>query len=268
MTDQPNPEATESSLQHAEETAAREAAQQATGEMPVQAGDDPVQAATGESATKGSQMPQSGSSAVVGEPDIDAKVTRARPRTSEPVAAQEPTREAPTEGGSGSGRHRGNGSGNGRHKEIVQSSAEMVRAETVSVHQGSVQTVNAESIDVRQGAVARVDARDVSVTGGAIALARGERISIELGAAGAAIAGEAHVTQGAVNAVVAREAHVEQSLVQTVIANDVRFDRPSAVVFLLARRVEGEMRAIFDWRGGLAFGLGAGLVMSILRRRR
>jgi hypothetical protein len=39
------------------------------------------------------------------------------------------------------------------------------------------------------------------------------------------------------------------------------------VVFLLARRVEGPVRALFDWRGAIAFGAVAGLVASLLRRR-
>jgi hypothetical protein len=95
-----------------------------------------------------------------------------------------------------------------------------------------------------------------------------DRVSVELGATGAAFASEAHVTQAAVNAVIARDAHVEQSLVQTVVAANVRFERPTAVVFLVARKVEGEVRAILDWRGALVFGAAAGFVMSLFRRRR
>jgi hypothetical protein len=106
------------------------------------------------------------------------------------------------------------------------------------------------------------------VTGGAIGYARGDRISVELGATGAAIANETHVTQAAVGNVLARAANVEQSLVRTVIAGSVRFERPSAVVFLVARRVEGEVRAILDWRGALVFGVAAGFVVSLFRRRR
>ena len=34
----------------------------------------------------------------------------------------------------------------------------------------------------------------------------------------------------------------------------------SAVMFLVARRVSGEMRVLLDWRGALAFGAAAGVV--------
>ena len=39
-------------------------------------------------------------------------------------------------------------------------------------------------------------------------------------------------------------------------------------MFLVARRVSGEMRVLFDWRGALAFGAAAGVVLAALSRIR
>jgi hypothetical protein len=142
------------------------------------------------------------------------------------------------------------------------------RPESVTVTQGGIQTANADTVQVRQGGIARAEAKDIAVTMGGIALARGDRVSVELGAMGAGIGREVHLTQGAANLVLGQDVAVEQSLVQTVAAANVRFDRPSVVVFLLARRVEGSVRTLFDWRSAIAFGAAAGLVMSLLRRRR
>jgi hypothetical protein len=237
MTDQPTPESPDSSLENAEKQAALEAQRQ-TAESPAD-------------------------TTAVGSRD-KPRIVRPAARTSE---AAQPTGTSRRTAGVERPAHK-NGSSNGSHREVAGSSAEMVRADTVSVHQGSVRTVEAATIDIRQGAAARVEARDVTVTGGAIGFARADRISVELGATGAAVASEAHITQAAVNSVLARDVHVEQSLVQTVIAANVRFERPTAVVFLVARRVEGEVRAILDWRGALVFGIAAGFVMSLFRRRR
>jgi hypothetical protein len=121
---------------------------------------------------------------------------------------------------------------------------------------------------VRQGGIVRADAQDIAVTMGGVALARADRISVELGGMGAGIGREVHLTQGAANLVLGRDVTVEQSLVQTVAAGTVRFDRPSIVVFLLARRVDGSVRTLFDWRSAIVFGSFAGLVMSMFRRRR
>jgi hypothetical protein len=142
------------------------------------------------------------------------------------------------------------------------------RPQSVTVTQGGIQTATAESVHVRQGGIARADARDITVTMGGVGLARADRVSVELGAVGAGIAREVRLTQGGANLVIARDVAVEQSLVQTVAAANVRFERPSVVVFLLARRVEGSVRTLFDWRSAIAFGAVAGLVMSVLRRRR
>ncbi|MEX2010709.1 MAG: hypothetical protein WEF51_00575 [Chloroflexota bacterium] len=143
-----------------------------------------------------------------------------------------------------------------------------VRADSVIVSQGGVGFANATSVDVRQGGIGRVEARDVAVTMGGIGIARGESVSVEMGGIGAAFATDVRISKGGVNAVVAREAHVEQSFVQTVLAERVVFQRPSGVVFLIARRVEGNVRALFDWRGAAAFGAAFGVIVSLLRRRR
>jgi hypothetical protein len=142
------------------------------------------------------------------------------------------------------------------------------RPESVTVTQGGIEVATADSVHVRQGGIARANAQDIAVTLGGVALARADRVSVELGAIGAGIAREVRLTQSGANTILARDVTVEQSLIQTVAAANVRFERPSVVVFLLARRVEGSVRTLFDWRSAIAFGAVAGLVMSVLRRRR
>jgi len=128
--------------------------------------------------------------------------------------------------------------------------------------------IQADAVEVHQGAIGRVDATDVAVTQGAIGAARGDRVSVEMGALGAALAGEVSISQGAAGTVIAQRARVEQSLVRTLIAQEVTFPRPSAVVFLVAQRVSGEVRVLLDWRGALALGTAFGLVAGLLRRGR
>lgn len=143
-----------------------------------------------------------------------------------------------------------------------------VHPESVLVSQGGIGFATATTVDVRQGGIGRVEAKDVAVSMGGIGIARGERVSVEMGGVGAVFADEARVSQGLANAVVAREAHVEQSLVQTVLAERVVFLRPSGVFLLVARRVEGNVRTLFDWRGAIAFGATFAVIASLLRRLR
>ena len=39
-------------------------------------------------------------------------------------------------------------------------------------------------------------------------------------------------------------------------------------MFLVARKVAGDVRVLFDWRGALAFGAAAGLVLGLVSRAR
>ena len=153
--------------------------------------------------------------------------------------------------------------------EISQGGAERVEATTVTVSQGGIGSADARTIDVRQGGIGRASATDIAVSAGSIGFARGERVSIEMGAIGAAVGDEIRVTQSAAGFVAAQgDATVDQSLVSTLIADRVTIRQPSAVLVLIARQVDGTVRPLLDWRGALAVGAVAGLVIGLLRRGR
>ena len=132
---------------------------------------------------------------------------------------------------------------------------------------GSQSSTVTRDLDLRQGALGRVDAEDVAVTQGAVGAARGDRVSVEFGAVGAALGGDVRISQGAVGAVLARSVQLEQAFVRTVVAQEVVVRRPSAIVFLVAQRVQGDVRVLFDWRAGLAVGAALAVIGRLLRRR-
>jgi hypothetical protein len=148
----------------------------------------------------------------------------------------------------------------GRHSETIE-------ARSLIVSQAGIAHATADEVSVRQGAIRRLEARDVAISQGAVALARADRVSVELGAVGAAFARDASITQGAATTVIAREVRVGQSFVRTLIAGTVRFDRPGAALVLVARRVEGDVRVLLDWRGALVIGGLIGVLGAIFRRR-
>jgi len=150
--------------------------------------------------------------------------------------------------------------------EITQGGADHVEATSVSITQGGIGNADARTIDVHQGGIGRANATDIAVSAGGIGLAQGERVSVEMGAIGGAFGGEVRVTQSVSSYVIARGgATVDQSLVNTLIADRVTIRQPSAVILLIARQVDGSVRPLLDWRGALAAGAVAGLVMGLLR---
>lgn len=174
------------------------------------------------------------------------KVTPARVKTSEAAAPPDTVRAD--------------------HVEITQGGADRVEATSVSVSQGGIGTAVATTVDVRQGGIGQASATDIALSQGGIGFARGDRVSLEMGAIGAAIGDEVRVTQAMANIVASRgDVTVDQSLVSTLIGYRVTIRQPSAVLLLIAGRVEGSVRPLLDWRGGLAAGAAAGLVIGLFR---
>jgi hypothetical protein len=145
-------------------------------------------------------------------------------------------------------------------------------AERIELTQGGIARADAAQIAVHQGGVGRAEAEEISVRQGGIGVARGDRIRVDMGAVGAALGTDVHVRRAFSRLAAARNAvTLEQAGAMTVVANRVEMRPRSGAIFVFARRVEGEVRPIFDWRSGAAFGAVAGLIVAaaqLLRGRR
>ena len=105
------------------------------------------------------------------------------------------------------------------------------------------------------------------MTMGGIALARADRVSAEMSGVGLAVAGDASVTQSFVRTMFARDVRVDQGGVWNLAAGKVTFERRGFAGVVLAGKVDGEVKTLLDWRGALAVGGIAVLILAILRRR-
>ena len=123
-----------------------------------------------------------------------------------------------------------------------------------------------ENVELRLSAVGMVDAADVSFAQGALGAVRADNVTVDKGAVGATLANHVEVSRGYARSIVAREVQLDRAAARIVVAADVKADR-SAVMFLVARRVAGDVRVLLDWRGAVAFGAAAGVLMGLLRRR-
>jgi hypothetical protein len=65
----------------------------------------------------------------------------------------------------------------------------------------------------------------------------------------------------------ARDVTLDQGAVWNLAAGRVTFRRSGFAGIVIARQVDGEVRALLDWRGALAFGAVVGLLVAIVRRR-
>jgi hypothetical protein len=198
----------------------------------------------------------------------------------EEVAEREAVVEAAApEGQPGRGRHattNGSRSANGAAAaparpasiSITQGGMDTAIADSVRVRQGGISQADATDIEVSMGGIGRANATDIVVSMGGVGLARADRISVAMGGIGLAAGEHVEVSQGGATAVIARDAHIGPALIRSLVASTVVVEKPTGVVFLVARQVSGDVRTLFDWRGALAFGAVVGLVMGLVRRVR
>jgi hypothetical protein len=212
-------------------------------------------------------------------PTEPTKVTRARARTSDvpkqpprPKAARKvapalvdagetPLPAAPT-GDSIPIHHESVRAG---YVEIQQGGVDHVEADRVSVSQGGITSVDAQQVDVQMGGIVHVHADEATVRLGGVVLARADHLTVERGGIGAALAREVNIRQAWARSIIAQDARIDQGMVGTMLTGRATFERPSAVLMLIAGRVDGPVRAILDWRGALAFGAAFGLVSAVVR---
>ena len=200
--------------------------------------------------------------------DASRRTARPKPAAPEPTERRASARSEASSATAGAGRQ-STTELNDRPAvvEIYQGGADSIEGDTVTITQGGASVVNARSVQIRQGGIANAQAQDITVSMGGVALARADRVSVEMGGLGIAFAREAHLTQGGARSIIAQDVRVDQSLVGTALAGRVSFERPSGVFLLIAGRVEGPVKALFDWRGAIVFGAAFGLVVGIIRRR-
>lgn len=159
------------------------------------------------------------------------------------------------------------------HGEVVnitQGGAQNIDAQQVTIRQGGVQNVSAESVTVKQGGIFQAEGGSVSVVQGGVVLARGDQVNLTAGGALAILGSNIHVEAGGSQWMLAREKiNVDQGGAGVMITRDAEVNN-SFVGLILAQNVSGNVRALFDTRAALVFGIAAGVVggMVLAMRRR
>ncbi len=128
--------------------------------------------------------------------------------------------------------------------------------------------IDEPSVAVSRGLVGLVRAREVTVQQSGVGAVVAGNASLRMGGASGILARQATLQMGGASTVVAADARIERSLVRTVVANTVHAGPTTAILLVLARRVDGEPKVLLDWRGALAIGASIVALALIGRRRK
>lgn len=128
--------------------------------------------------------------------------------------------------------------------------------------------VDEQSVAVSRGFVGLVRARDVTVRQAGVGAVVAGTASLQMGGASGILARQATLQMAGASTVVAADARIERSLVRAVVANTVHAGPTTAILVVLARRVDGEPKVLLDWRGALALGASIAALALIGRRKK
>jgi hypothetical protein len=93
-------------------------------------------------------------------------------------------------------------------------------------------------------------------------------VSSEMGYVGFAVGREVSVAQGYARSVLARDVEIRYGGAGSIVASNVRFEAQSGAFMVLARRVDGNVRTVLDWRGALVAAAVLGVTIGLLARRK
>ncbi|HYL40833.1 MAG TPA: hypothetical protein VET90_05955 [Candidatus Binatus sp.] len=117
-------------------------------------------------------------------------------------------------------------------------------------------------------AIPSIEGHTVAIEKSAVGGVRADSVTVEQGVVGGALAGSVSVRQSFARTVLAQRVEIGQSLVRSLVANEVHVRPSTNVGLLIARRVDGDVKVLLDWRGAAILGAVAGLVGGLARAAR
>ena len=126
------------------------------------------------------------------------------------------------------------------------------------------QQPSGSQLEMRDFSVRSLDAQHVEVEKCAVGRVRGGTVTLEQSGAGAVLAKEVTIRQGGAGLVAGAKLTVEQGGAQWLIGGLVQAKNVFAIT-VIAAKVEGQVKCLFDTRGAFAFGAGLAIVGTALR---
>ncbi|HXX80002.1 MAG TPA: hypothetical protein VEI46_00505 [Thermodesulfovibrionales bacterium] len=155
-------------------------------------------------------------------------------------------------------------------KELEGEDLECIEAEFVNIKQSSIRAVEGGHVELQQVGALSIDGERVEMTQSASAITHGDDVDINQSMSVIAVGNTISLNYSFSPLSLTRDsAAVNRSAVGIIGAREVHAEHTSAIM-LIAKKVEGEVTTILDWRSALALGAvvgGALGFLSLFRKR-
>ena len=149
--------------------------------------------------------------------------------------------------------------------EISNEISRRIIGNQVVVRQGGAQSIEADHLIIRQGGAAKANATRLEVTQGFVGIVQTDAASMTAAKTGVILAkGDTHMDQSLSQFFISKgSVTVDQSALGVLVSNDVKVEN-SSTIFLISKKVEGNVTTLFGPRESLLFGAIAGLVGGVV----
>ena len=147
---------------------------------------------------------------------------------------------------------------------LTHGGARDIRGINVTLRQAGAHTINAENLTVRQGGAVKVEADHLKITQGGLIAAKTRKADLKASLATLLVAeGPVQMDQSGAQVLVSKgDVSMDQSGAVLLISRSVKAEH-SGATFLIAREVQGDIRATFGPKESLIFGVAAGIVAGL-----
>jgi hypothetical protein len=147
---------------------------------------------------------------------------------------------------------------------LTQRGAHTVRGLNVTLRQAGAGTVTAEQLTIRQGGAVKAEADHLEMTQGALVAAKTKTANLKASMAGLIVAeGSVQMDQAAAQILLSKgEVTMDQSGALVMISRSVKAEH-SGATFIIARKVEGDIKTAFGPKESLIFGAAAGILTGL-----
>jgi len=149
--------------------------------------------------------------------------------------------------------------------ELTKGEAQVVEGEFINVKQSTVRAVEGGHVELQQVGALTIDGEKIDATQGAACIMRGRELSLNQSISAISIADDMFLNFSFSPISMARNnADVNRSAVGVIVSKEIKSENTSSLI-MIARKVEGNVTTLLDWRSALAFGAVVGGVLGLAK---
>jgi hypothetical protein len=149
--------------------------------------------------------------------------------------------------------------------ELTKGEAQVIEGEFINIKQSTVRAVEGGHVELQQVGALTIDGERIDATQGAACIIRGRELSLNQSISAVSIADEASLNFSFSPISMAKNnTDVNRSAVGIMVSKEIKSENSSSLI-MIAKKVEGKVTTLLDWKSALAFGAVIGGILGLAK---